>query len=89
MELTRAYLEAVRACTPEDCGDCILKPTTNRACHMVDVDPRDEAALALRLAEGLEELVDTMETYPWAHSGEGLLLAKRQAARALLAELEG
>ena len=60
MELTRAYLEAVRACTPEDCGDCILKPTTNRACHMVDVDPRDEAALALSLMDERDRLREAL-----------------------------
>jgi len=86
MELTRAYLEAVRACTPEDCGDCILKPTTNRACHMVDVDPRDEAALALRLAEGLEALAEQHgECIVDPACGD----CPACRARSLLAELEG
>ncbi len=43
MDLTREYYEAVRDCTPEDCGDCILRPATNRACYTVDVDPGKEA----------------------------------------------
>lgn len=51
MELTREYYKAVRDCKPGDCGDCILKPQTNRACHMVDVDPRDEARLVLSLMD--------------------------------------
>jgi len=48
---TKEYYEAVRDCKPGDCGDCILKPQTNRACHMVDVDPRDEARLVLSLMD--------------------------------------
>jgi hypothetical protein len=51
MELTREYYEAVRDCAPEDCGDCILNPETNRACHMVDVDPSVEAAFVLALMD--------------------------------------
>jgi hypothetical protein len=98
-KLTRAYLEAVRACTPEDCGDCILKPTTNRACHMVDVDPRDEAALALRLAEALMNLM--IEANDDAEMNADERACNREeytemtnqpamlAARSLLAELEG
>lgn len=91
-KLTRAYLEAVRACTPEDCGDCILKPTTNRACHMVDVDPRDEAALALRLREELEDTVIIAGTAMCEANNDGAgydVEATLAAARALLAELEG
>jgi len=35
MDLTREYYKAVRDCTVEDCGDCILRPATNRACYII------------------------------------------------------
>jgi hypothetical protein len=60
---------------------------------MVDVDPRDEAALALRLAEALEALLPLVEDYrdegsypeDW-QSNE--LRAVLDSARSLLAGLE-
>ena len=56
MDLTREYYEAVRDCTPEDCGDCILRPATNRACYTVDVDPGKEARMILGLMDERDAL---------------------------------
>ena len=55
-DLTREYYEAVRDCTPEDCGDCILRPATNRACYTVDVDPGKEARMILGLMDERDAL---------------------------------
>ena len=57
MDLTREYYKAVRDCTVEDCGDCILRPATNRACYTVDVDPGKEARMILGLMDERDALL--------------------------------
>lgn len=47
---------ARRVCTVEDCGDCILRPATNRACYTVDVDPGKEARMILGLMDERDAL---------------------------------
>lgn len=87
MELTREYYEAVRDCTPEDCGDCILQPETNRACHMVDIDPRDEAAFVLALMDERDryrvalERIQTSTDGEWHGTARGCFLIARAALK--------
>lgn len=86
-KLTRKALEVLRDCDVNKmpCSECLPHKPPEQACYRFQYERGEIAALALRLAEGLEALIgdDGVERDWLAWS------AKAAAARSLLAELEG
>jgi hypothetical protein len=92
--LTRKALEVLRDCDTNKmpCSECLPHQPPEQACYRFQYERGELAALALRLAEGLEDIVIVAGTAMCEANNDGAgydVEATLAAARSLLAELEG